>query len=225
ANIDVDIDEEDQALVLLASLPSLYYNFVETLLYGRETLTLEDVLSILNSRELKKGQMKRMMGYENGDLLMVGSEAMFLEWIMDPGSSYHMTPRRNFLFDFKKFNGGMASLGDNKACAIRGTGNMRVQMKEGSCFMLENVCYIPELKRNFISLGTLDRERKIVCTPWMVGLNRVKLVLVYKKMRVLPVDSGKGVEFEVELQGTSDQVVDRQSSKYDSSLKNSSLPP
>nr|GEX57920.1 retrovirus-related Pol polyprotein from transposon TNT 1-94 [Tanacetum cinerariifolium] len=43
-NIDVDIDDEDQALMLLTSLPSSYDNFVETLLYGRESLTLEDVL-------------------------------------------------------------------------------------------------------------------------------------------------------------------------------------
>ena len=31
-------------------------------------------------------------------------------------------------------------------------------MKDGSSFVLENVRYIPELKRNLISLGTLDRE-------------------------------------------------------------------
>ncbi|GJV59593.1 hypothetical protein Tco_1465693 [Tanacetum coccineum] len=39
---------------VLTSLPPSYDNFVETLLYGRESLTLEDVLSSLNSRELKK---------------------------------------------------------------------------------------------------------------------------------------------------------------------------
>ncbi|GJX33967.1 hypothetical protein Tco_0245524 [Tanacetum coccineum] len=49
ANIDIDIDDEDQALMLLTSLPSLYDNFVEALLYGRESLTLEDVLYSLNS--------------------------------------------------------------------------------------------------------------------------------------------------------------------------------
>ncbi|GJU72776.1 retrovirus-related pol polyprotein from transposon TNT 1-94 [Tanacetum coccineum] len=231
ANIDVDIDDEDQALMLLTSLPPSYDNFVETLLYGRESLTLEDVLSSLNSRELKKrtdakddgdglyvrgrsdhrgnqgrgssrskskgkgtyklkcyicysedhlkkdcpkrnkkkstgfvkknagqGSGMHSEGYDNGDLLMAVSEERFLEWIMDSGGSFHMTPRRDFLFDFKEFNGGTVLLGDNRACAIMGIGKVRVQMKDGSSFVLENVRYIPELKRNLISLGTLDRE-------------------------------------------------------------------
>nr|GEY31056.1 retrovirus-related Pol polyprotein from transposon TNT 1-94 [Tanacetum cinerariifolium] len=54
ANIDIEIENEDQALMLLTSLPSSYKNFMETLLYGRESLTIEDVLGTLNSRELKK---------------------------------------------------------------------------------------------------------------------------------------------------------------------------
>ncbi|GJY08649.1 retrovirus-related pol polyprotein from transposon TNT 1-94 [Tanacetum coccineum] len=56
------------------------------------------------------------------------------------------------------FNGGTVFLGDNRACAIRGTGKVGVQMKDDSSFVLENVNYILELKRNLISLGTLDRE-------------------------------------------------------------------
>ncbi|GJS87527.1 reverse transcriptase domain-containing protein [Tanacetum coccineum] len=53
-NIDIEIEDEDQALMLVGSLPSSYENFVETLLYGRESVTMEDVLATLNSRELKK---------------------------------------------------------------------------------------------------------------------------------------------------------------------------
>ncbi|GKE44332.1 zinc finger, CCHC-type containing protein [Tanacetum coccineum] len=51
---EVQIEDEDQALMLLTSLPSSYENFVETLLYGRESLTMEDVLATMNSRDLKK---------------------------------------------------------------------------------------------------------------------------------------------------------------------------
>ncbi|GJS19267.1 hypothetical protein Tco_0447899, partial [Tanacetum coccineum] len=54
ANIDIEIEDEDKALMLLTSLPSSYENFVETLLYGKESLTIKDVLATLNSKELKK---------------------------------------------------------------------------------------------------------------------------------------------------------------------------
>ncbi|GJR16644.1 retrovirus-related pol polyprotein from transposon TNT 1-94 [Tanacetum coccineum] len=86
-----------------------------------------------------------------------------------------MTPRRDFLFDFKEFNSGTVLLGDNRACAIMGIGKVRVQMKDGSSFVLENVRYIPELKRNLISLGTLDREGYTV----MLQNGRVKVIKGY----------------------------------------------
>ncbi|GKF23913.1 hypothetical protein Tco_0076235, partial [Tanacetum coccineum] len=52
--IDTAISDEEHALLLLTSLPSSYDKFVETLLYGRDTLKLEDVLAKLNYRELQK---------------------------------------------------------------------------------------------------------------------------------------------------------------------------
>ncbi|GJW77856.1 retrovirus-related pol polyprotein from transposon TNT 1-94 [Tanacetum coccineum] len=154
ANIDVDIDDKDQELM--------------------ESLTLEDVLSTLNLRELKK----RADTNDDGDGLFVkersnhqGSpeerlskkEQEEINWLCQEECeigfcSYHMTPKGDFLFDFKEFNGGIILLGDNRACAIRGTGKVRVQMKDSSSFVLENVRYIPELKINLISLGTLSRE-------------------------------------------------------------------
>ncbi|GKE58155.1 hypothetical protein Tco_1497340, partial [Tanacetum coccineum] len=54
ANIDIEIEDEDQVLMLLTSLPLFYENFVETLLHGRESLTMEDVQETLNSMKLKK---------------------------------------------------------------------------------------------------------------------------------------------------------------------------
>ncbi|GKA34734.1 retrovirus-related pol polyprotein from transposon TNT 1-94 [Tanacetum coccineum] len=53
ANIEVKSEDEDLALLLLTSLPPSYKHFVDTLLYGWEALTLEDVMAILNSKEIK----------------------------------------------------------------------------------------------------------------------------------------------------------------------------
>ncbi|GKE28498.1 retrovirus-related pol polyprotein from transposon TNT 1-94 [Tanacetum coccineum] len=70
---------------------------------------------------------------------MAVSEERFLEWIIDSGGSFHMTPRKDFLFDLKEFNGGTVLLGDNRACAIMGIRKVRVQLKDGLSFVLENV--------------------------------------------------------------------------------------
>ncbi|GJV17679.1 retrovirus-related pol polyprotein from transposon TNT 1-94 [Tanacetum coccineum] len=45
-----------------------------------------------------------------------------------------------------------------RKCRVRGTGKVRVQMRDGSSFMLDNVRYVPKLRRNLISLGTLEKE-------------------------------------------------------------------
>ena len=49
----IQIDDEDQALILLCSLPEFFDNFVNSMLYGRDTISLVDVKSSLNSMELR----------------------------------------------------------------------------------------------------------------------------------------------------------------------------
>nr|GEW22973.1 retrotransposon protein, putative, Ty1-copia subclass [Tanacetum cinerariifolium] len=149
ANIERKIEDEDLALLLLTSLPALYEHFVDTFLYGREALTLKDVMATLNSKEIKerskekgddgegdhlkrncpKNNRKKSTGYVKKD-----------EQLSSSGSTYDDS-----------------ELGDEE-CKIRGIGKVRVQLKDGSSFVLHNVRYIPELKRNLTSLGTLKKE-------------------------------------------------------------------
>ncbi|GKD63558.1 hypothetical protein Tco_1305666 [Tanacetum coccineum] len=164
ANIDIEIEDQDQdqALMLLMSLPSSYENFMRTLLYGRESLTMEDVLATLNLRVLKKRTegTKEEIGdglYVRGRLDNSGkAHSGRSSWFKSrggtcklkcfichseghlkrdypmkkssgfvtsngEGGSYHMTHMRDFLYDFKGFDGGSVQLGDNKTCTIKGT--------------------------------------------------------------------------------------------------------
>ncbi|MBA0873271.1 hypothetical protein Goshw_000132, partial [Gossypium schwendimanii] len=50
-NVKVKIDNEDQAMLLLCSLPSSYKSFRETLIYGKYKLSLEDVKGHLLSKD------------------------------------------------------------------------------------------------------------------------------------------------------------------------------
>ncbi|GJV29336.1 retrovirus-related pol polyprotein from transposon TNT 1-94 [Tanacetum coccineum] len=210
ANIEVKFEDEDLALLLLTSLPASYEHFVDTLLYGREALTLEDVMAILKSKEIKerdsrqskgksrsnsrggrlkcyicqsedhlkrnctKNNRKKSTGYAKKDeqpsssgstyddsevIMVMSAQAQdLLDLIMDSGCSYHVTPRLDILFDFLECDRGNVQLGDNRECKVRGIGKVRLQLKDGSSFVLHNVRYIPELKRNLISLGTLEKE-------------------------------------------------------------------
>ena len=51
-NIYIRIEEDDQVILLLNSLPKMYEHFVDTLLYGKHTLTMSKVKTSLNSKEL-----------------------------------------------------------------------------------------------------------------------------------------------------------------------------
>ncbi|GKF15471.1 retrovirus-related pol polyprotein from transposon TNT 1-94, partial [Tanacetum coccineum] len=154
---------------------------MDTLLYGREELTLEDVMATLNSKEIKErykakgddGDVLYVRGrtdrrdsrysrgksrsksrgyvkkddqpsssgliYDDSEVMMVMSVEALLYLIMDSGCLYHMTPRLDIFFDFLECDGGSVLLGDNRECKIRGIGKVKVQLKDGSSFVLHNV--------------------------------------------------------------------------------------
>lgn len=53
-NINIVLEDKDKALILLSSLPDSYEHFVDTLFYRRQKITLKDVKSALDSKDLKK---------------------------------------------------------------------------------------------------------------------------------------------------------------------------
>jgi hypothetical protein len=52
-NIDIQGGNEDQAMILLCSILEFFDNFINSLFYERDTISLADVKSALNSMELR----------------------------------------------------------------------------------------------------------------------------------------------------------------------------
>lgn len=70
-NIGIKLEEEDQALLLICSLPPSYENLSNSMLYGRDTIKLEDVKAALNSTELKNRLNGSSSDIQVGDGLIV----------------------------------------------------------------------------------------------------------------------------------------------------------
>ncbi|GJX64859.1 hypothetical protein Tco_0299202, partial [Tanacetum coccineum] len=64
-------------------------------------------------------------------------------------------------------------LGDNRTCTIKGTRKVKIQMHDGSSFILEDVRYVSGLRRSLISLGTLEKEGYTV----KMQMGRIKVEL------------------------------------------------
>ena len=58
--LEVKYEEEDLGLMLLCSLPNLYATLRDTILYSRDTLTLNEVYKVLFSKENMKQLIARL---------------------------------------------------------------------------------------------------------------------------------------------------------------------
>ena len=94
-------------------------------------------------------------GYESTDILMVSSVNSEKEWILESSCTFHMTPNKAWFEDFKQEEGGLVFLRNNKPYQVKGIGSIRIRMHNGVEKVLSNVRFIPELKRNLISLRAL----------------------------------------------------------------------
>eukprot|EP00268_Persea_americana_P012188 TRINITY_DN15115_c1_g1_i1.p1 TRINITY_DN15115_c1_g1~~TRINITY_DN15115_c1_g1_i1.p1 ORF type:complete len:252 (+),score=38.81 TRINITY_DN15115_c1_g1_i1:1859-2614(+) len=80
------------------------------------------------------------------------------EWILDSGCTYHMCPNREWFFIFQELDGGTVLIGNDSACKSKGIGKIYLKMHDGAVRVLTDVRYVPDLKKNLISLGALDSK-------------------------------------------------------------------
>ncbi|AAF19226.1 Highly similar to Ta1-3 polyprotein [Arabidopsis thaliana] len=229
-SLEIQVDEEVQAILILNSLPASHIQLKHTLKYGNKTLTVQDVTSSAKSLErelaeavdLDKGQAavlyttergrplvrnnqkggqgkgrsrsnsktkvpcwyckkeghvkkdcysrkKKMESEGQGEAGVITEKLVFSEalsvneqmvkdlWILDSGCTSHMTSRRDWFISFQEKGNTTILLGDDHSVESQGQGTIRIDTHGGTIKILENVKYVPHLRRNLISTGTLDK--------------------------------------------------------------------
>lgn len=228
-SLSVSVTDEIHAIVFLSSLPASYDQLKHTLKYGKDSLTLEEVISAARSKQReiqdsgrsekgtatvlyssdrgrqsrreqsdtrgsknrsksrgrkvtcwyckKEGHVKaecfarkkRMEQDSDGEagvaisqldapsaLATVGDDAS-MNWVIDSGCTHHMTCHREWFIDFKEVKSAKILLGDYHTVETLGIGTVKLNTHGGTVKMLKNVRYVPSLRRNLISTGTLDK--------------------------------------------------------------------
>ncbi|KAJ9541754.1 hypothetical protein OSB04_028260 [Centaurea solstitialis] len=226
-NVEVKIDDEDAALILLVSLPPSYENFVNSFVVGRDTITMEEVRSSLHSQELRhkasgsvseiqsvglsvvngnrdRGREKEKVNWKSrgrsrsktrglggrqregchyckepghwknecpklrakGSAAVVNSDSSSdddlinysIDWILDTGGSFHITPHKELFNSYEKVATGSVSMANDMSCDVVGIGSVSIKMHDGVVTTLTDVRHVPEMKKNLISLGVLDKK-------------------------------------------------------------------
>ena len=71
---------------------------------------------------------------------------------------FHMTPNRDWFSTYESMHKGVVLMGNNASCKTAGLGTVYIRMFDGVVRTLGDVRHVPNLKRNLISLSTLDAK-------------------------------------------------------------------
>jgi hypothetical protein len=81
-------------------------------------------------------------------------------WLIDSGASKHMMGQRNILFCIseKKFS-QKVTLGDDYQYPIKGVGESNHKLNSGNSLKMKEVLYVPGLKKNLLSISSLEKKQ------------------------------------------------------------------
>jgi hypothetical protein len=118
---------------------------------------------------------------EGGDVYLASksTHADHDVWLIESGASYHMTPHREWFFEYEKYDGGDVFLGDDSIEKILGRGRVKLLLNNGRIRTLLGVLHIPKLAKSLISIRKLgDARVKIVFEKNTCNMVRGAMVLM-----------------------------------------------
>eukprot|EP00253_Pinus_taeda_P021319 PITA_21319 len=80
------------------------------------------------------------------------------DWLLDSGATCHMTHRKDFFEDLTDNVDGVVYFADQSKIKPSGLGTIRLKLPGLSDFLLDHVLYLPQLKRNLLSLVHIRQQ-------------------------------------------------------------------
>jgi len=78
-------------------------------------------------------------------------------WLIDNGASRHFTGYKEVPHNLiEKETNLEIVLGDNMKYPVKGVGNVSLKLNQGNTIHLQDVLYVPNLKKNLVSISTME---------------------------------------------------------------------
>eukprot|EP00253_Pinus_taeda_P031134 PITA_31134 len=94
----------------------------------------------------------------NEDLFNTSLASWKNDWLLDSGATCHMTHRKDFFEDFTDNVDGVVYFADQSKMKPSGLGTIRLKLPGLPDFLLDHVLYLPQLKRNLLSLVHIRQQ-------------------------------------------------------------------
>ena len=80
-------------------------------------------------------------------------------WLIDSGASKHMSGYKETFTDLvMKDSSRKVRLGDDRPCSIKGKGTTSYKLISSRQLKMEDVLFVPELKRNLLTISRLEKK-------------------------------------------------------------------
>ena len=98
------------------------------------------------------------------------NDALKQAWIVDSGTSFHVTPSKECFTTFHECNHEHVYHGNNHACSIEGIDTVHRTIDGTNELVLHDVRYAPSIKKSLLSIGQIDMH--VYSTTFEKGSSR-----------------------------------------------------
>jgi len=151
-SVQITFDDEVKALILFSSLLKSWSATITTVSNSASNskLKLDNIRDLMLSEDVHRKNSGESSSSSSGS-----------------GASFHTTPSLELLSNYVSGKFGKVYLTDGKSLDIIGRCNINIRTSNGNVWTLNNVRYIPALRRNLIYIKQLDDEGH--CTTFRDG--------------------------------------------------------